>query len=71
MRLFNVCSSKVFEKEGIKKRKYYKVGEVSIDESTGSMFMFLYHNPDVRYYLLDKEEQLVSIDVETGKVILE
>ena len=71
MRLFNVCTRSIYEKDGVKKRKYYKVGEFAIDEATGSMYMFLYHYPEQRFYLFDKEDQLVSVDRETNKIILE
>ncbi len=67
MRIFNICTRSDFtSKDGDAKRKYYKSGELHVDESTGRMFMRLYQNPAIRYYFFDTEEKLPEIDADTN-----
>ena len=65
MRLFHVCTRSDYEKDGEKKRKYYKTGELHIDEAAGRMFLRLYQTPEIRYYFFDTEEKLPEIDADT------
>ena len=66
MRIFNICTRRDYLKDGEQKRKYYKTGELHVDESTGRMFMRLYQSPDIRYYFFDTEEKLPEIDADTN-----
>lgn len=71
MRLYTICTRREYEKDGVKRSKYYKAGEFHVDESTGHMFMRLYHNPGLRCFFFDNEEKLPSIDSETNKELPE
>ncbi|MEO5644453.1 MAG: hypothetical protein ABIQ40_02015 [Bacteroidia bacterium] len=66
MRIFNIATRSDYTKDGEQKRKYYKAGELHIDEATGRMFMRLYQNPSIRYYFFDTEEKLPEIDADTN-----
>lgn len=71
MRLFNICTRREYEKDGEKRSKYYKAGELQIDESTGRMFMRLFHNPGIKYYFFDTEEKLPTVDANTNEELKE
>lgn len=66
MRLYHIATRREYEKDGEKRSKYYKTGELHIDESTGRMFMRLYQNPGLRYYFFDADDKLPTIDADTN-----
>ncbi len=66
MRIFHIATRADYEKDGEQRRKYYRTGELHVDEATGRMFMRLYQNPSIRYYFFDTEEKLPEIDADTN-----
>jgi hypothetical protein len=66
MRLYHIATRSDFDKNGEKRRTYYKTGELYIDESNGTMFMRLYQSPRIRYYFFDTGEKLPEIDADTN-----
>lgn len=66
MRIFHIATRRDYLKDGEQKRKYYKTGELHVDEATGRMFMRLYQTPEIRYYFFDTEEKLPTVDADTN-----
>ncbi|MBI4946472.1 MAG: hypothetical protein HY840_08740 [Bacteroidetes bacterium] len=64
MQLFNVCSKKVYEKNGERKIKWMKAGLLKIADS-GKIFLSFFHLPDVEYHLFEhepKKEEVIQLD---------
>lgn len=58
MQLFNICSRKVYEKDGEKKTKWYKVGILKMTEN-GNKYIRLFHQPNTEFFVFEpvaKEE---------------
>ena len=67
MKIFHIATRREYTKDGELKRKYYKTGELTIDEATGKMYMRLYQTPDINYYFFDtEEEKLPAINADTN-----
>ena len=54
MQLLNVCSRKIYDKNGEKKIKWYKVGLLKITD-TGKKYLQMFHSPEREYYLFDHD----------------
>ena len=57
MQILNICTRKEYEKDGVKKVKWYKVGNLKIADS-GKQYIKLFHQPQTEFYVFDREEQL-------------
>ena len=63
MQLFNVCARKIYDKNGEKKIKWYKVGLLKISD-TGKRYLQMFHLPQVEYFLFENEEKTPEIKIE-------
>jgi len=61
MQLFDVCTKRVYEKEGEKKVKWYRMGIMKITEK-GNIYIRLFHQPDVDLYVFERETDLPVIE---------
>lgn len=57
MQIFNICTRKEYEKDGVKKVKWYKVGNLKIADS-GKQYIKFFHQPQTEFYVFDREEQV-------------
>ncbi len=57
MKLYDVCTRKVFEKDGEKKFKWYRAG-IMKETDTGRKYLRLFHQPMTDFYLFEKEEKI-------------
>lgn len=66
MRLFDVCTKKVFERDGEKKEKWYKAGIMKITDR-GHHYLRLFHQPQNDFYLFEREpkEDVIQLENET------
>jgi hypothetical protein len=63
MQLLNVCSRKIYDKNGEKKIKWYKVGLLKITD-TGKKYMQLFHLPDTEYFIFERDETTPEVKIE-------
>lgn len=61
--LFNVCSRKIYEKDGERKLKWYKVGLLKITDN-GKKYLQLYHQPQTEYFVFDHDVNTPEIKTE-------
>lgn len=57
MQLFNVCSKKIYEKNGEKKIKWYSAGLLKITDA-GKKYLMFFHAPQTEYYLFEQDASL-------------
>ena len=69
MQLFNVCAKKVYDKDGEKKIKWYKVGLLKITDA-GKKYLQLFHLPQTEYFLFENTEPTPDMRLE-NKVLSE
>lgn len=55
MKLFDVCTRKFYETEGIKKTKWYKAG-IMKETDKGSIYIRLFNQPQTDFFVFPKEE---------------
>jgi hypothetical protein len=55
MRIFDVLTRKVFEKNGEKKIKWYKAGYIK-ETDKGTRYLRFFHTPETDYFILEKEK---------------
>jgi hypothetical protein len=53
MKILGVYTSRVYEKEGEKKRQFYKAGIMKVAPD-GRMFVKLFHQPYTEFYVLEQ-----------------
>ena len=63
MQLFNVCSKKVYEKDGQRKIKWYIAGFLKITDA-GKKYLMFFHHPQTEYYLFERDAALPEIQIE-------
>jgi len=63
MQLFDICSKRVYEKDGEKKVKWYRMGIMKITEK-GNTYIRLFHQPDVDLFVFEKEVVLPVIQTD-------
>jgi len=65
MRLFDVCTKKIFEKDGEQKVKWYKAGTMKTTEK-GNTYLRLFHQPENEFFIFEKslEPKLETIQIE-------
>jgi hypothetical protein len=63
MKLFDVFTKKVFEKDGEQKVKSYKAGAMKITDR-GNMYLRLFHIPDTDFYIQEREPNMPIIEME-------
>lgn len=63
MQLFNVCSKKVYEKDGEKKIKWYNVGLLKITDA-GKKYLNLFLFPQTEFHLFERDATLPEIQIE-------
>ena len=63
MRIFDVYTKKVFEKEGEKKVISYKAGMMKITDR-GTMFLRLFHLPTTDFYVHEREPEMPIVEIE-------
>ncbi|HRH03912.1 MAG TPA: hypothetical protein PLN13_13590 [Bacteroidia bacterium] len=55
MKLFDVCTRKFYEADGIKKTKWYKAG-IMKETDKGSVYLRLFHQPQTDFFVFEKAE---------------
>ncbi len=55
MQVYNICTRKVYEKDGEHKMNWYKVGVLKIVDS-GKKYIKLFHQPETEFFVFDKDE---------------
>lgn len=55
MKIFNICTRKVYDVNGEEKSKWYRVGAMKIADS-GKMYIKLYQQPDTEFYVFDADD---------------
>jgi hypothetical protein len=63
MRIFDVFTKKVFEKEGEKKAISYKAGMMKITDR-GSIYLRLFHQPTTDFFIYEREPEMPIIETE-------
>ena len=63
MQLLNICTKKDYEKEGVRKTKWYKVGVMKIADS-GKRYIKLYHQPETEYFVFANDENQKETEIE-------
>jgi hypothetical protein len=61
MKLFNICTRKDFDKEGIRKSVWYKVGLLK-EADSGRMYIKMYHQPSTEFFVFEKDENVALGD---------
>lgn len=54
MSIQNVCTKREYEKDGIKKVKWYKVGFLKQADS-GRKYIKLFHQPETEFFVFDND----------------
>ena len=52
MRLFHICTKRVYEKDGERKVKWYKAGILKISDN-GRQYIRLFHQPMIDFYVFE------------------
>lgn len=55
MRLFDICTRKIYEKDGEKKVKWYKAGVLK-EADSGKQYIRLFQYPTVDFFVFGKDE---------------
>ncbi|MFA6922903.1 MAG: hypothetical protein WC223_01495 [Bacteroidales bacterium] len=63
MQIYDVCTKKVYEKDGERKVKFYKSGIMKITDS-GRIYIRLFHQPEVDFHVFEKTPKLPTINSE-------
>jgi hypothetical protein len=63
MKIFDVFTKKVFEKDGEEKKIFYKAGAMKITDR-GNIYLRLFHQPDTDFYLKEREQNIPTIKME-------
>lgn len=63
MQLFNICTKKIIEKDGVKRIKWYKIGVMKITDNENK-YMMLFQQPNTDFYIFDQDPTLPVIQVE-------
>ena len=73
MKIYHIATRREYLKDGEQRRKYYKTGELSIDESSGNMYIRMFNNPDVQYFCFDTADDKTTtvIDADTNEELKE
>lgn len=61
MQLFDVCTKRVYEKDGEKKVKWYRMGIMKKTEK-GNFYIRLFHQPEVDMFVFERETDLPVIE---------
>ncbi len=57
MKLFNICTRKDFDKDGIRKSVWYKVGLLK-EADSGRMYIKMYHQPQTEFFVFENDENV-------------
>jgi len=60
MSILNVCTKREYEKDGIKKVKWYKVGFLKEAES-GRKYIKLFHQPETEFFVFENDTKETSV----------
>ncbi|MFA6924724.1 MAG: hypothetical protein WC223_10795 [Bacteroidales bacterium] len=63
MKFFDVYTKRVYEKDGEKKEVSYRAGLMKLTEK-GSIYLRLFNNPNVDYYICERVPSIPVIDAE-------
>ena len=58
MKIFNICTRKDFDKEGIRKSVWYKVGLLK-EADSGRKYIKLFHQPQTEFFVFEKEDNSI------------
>lgn len=54
MKLFDICTRQIYEKDGVKKVKWYKAGVLK-ESDTGKQYLRFFHQPETEFFVFTKE----------------
>lgn len=54
-KIFDVCTRRVYEKNGEQKIKWYRVG-IMKETDKGTKFFRFFHQPDTDFFIFEKED---------------
>lgn len=54
MRLFDICTMKIYEEDGEKKVKWYKAGTLK-EADSGKRYIRLFHQPAIDFFVFEKD----------------
>jgi hypothetical protein len=60
MQLYDVCTKRVYEKDGEKKAKWYRAGFMKTTDR-GNIYIRLFNQPDVDLHVFERKESLPEI----------
>lgn len=60
MKYFDVCTRKFYEKDGEKKIKWYRAGILK-ETDKGSRYLRLFHQPEIDFFIFEKEDQQETV----------
>jgi len=63
MKLFNICTRKDFEKEGMHKSVWYKVGLLK-EADSGKRYIKLFHQPQTEFFVFDKDDNSLPSEIQ-------
>lgn len=63
MKIFNICTQRVYEVNGEKKVSWYRVGFLKITEN-GNQYIRLFHQPETTFFVFERDEEPLPPDGE-------
>ena len=63
MKILDVFTRKVFEKDGEQKAVSYRAGAIKVTDR-GNMYLKLFHIPEVDFYIKERQVDLPVVDIE-------
>ncbi|MFA6924783.1 MAG: hypothetical protein WC223_11090 [Bacteroidales bacterium] len=61
--IFDICSKRIYEKDGVKKIKFHKAG-IMKTTNDGHSYIRFFHQPDVDFYVFEKTPPIPIISAE-------
>jgi hypothetical protein len=61
MQLYDVCTKRVYEKDGEKKAKWYRAGFMKTTDR-GNTYVRLFNQPEVDFHVFERKESLPEIE---------
>ena len=62
MKILDVFTRKVFEKDGEQKAVSYRAGAIKVSDR-GNMYLKLFHIPDVEFFVRERIPKIPDVDI--------
>ena len=62
MKILDVFTRKVFEKDGEQKAVSYRAGTIKVSDR-GNMYLKLFHIPDVEFFVRERIPKIPDVDI--------